>query len=108
MIKPPRARQRPVPGLKCGWPGSDLADFRSYPALHWEPDPGVNVVVGPNGAGKTNLLEAIGYLATLRSLRGVGDDAVVRSGEAAAVVRGEAERRGFHRTGRARDLGSWA
>ncbi len=50
------------------------------------------MIVGPNGAGKTNLLEAIGYLATLRSLRGVGDDAVVRAGETAAVVRGEAER----------------
>ena len=30
----------------------------------------MNVIVGANGAGKTNLLEAIGYLATLRSLRG--------------------------------------
>ncbi|HEX2369786.1 MAG TPA: DNA replication/repair protein RecF [Acidimicrobiia bacterium] len=70
----------------------DLAGFRSYPSLHWKPDPGVNVIVGANGAGKTNLLEAIGYLATLRSLRGVGDDAVVRVGETAAVVRGEAER----------------
>ena len=43
----------------------DLAGFRSYPSLHWKPDPGVNVIVGANGAGKTNLLEAIGYLATL-------------------------------------------
>jgi DNA replication and repair protein RecF len=72
----------------------DLAGFRSYPALHWEPDPGVNVILGPNGAGKTNLLEAIGYLATLRSLRGVGDEAVVRAGETSAVVRGETERGG--------------
>ena len=77
--------------MRLAWLG--LADFRSYPTLHWEPDPEVNVVVGPNGAGKTNLLEAIGYLATMRSFRGVGDDAVVRSGEAVAVVRGEAERR---------------
>ena len=76
---------RPRLEVRLAW--LDLADFRSYPSLHWEPDPEVNVIVGPNGAGKTNLLEAIGYLATLRSLRGVGDDAVVRSGE--TVCRGE-------------------
>ena len=28
-------------------------------------DPGVTVLVGSNGIGKTNLMEAIGYLATL-------------------------------------------
>ena len=76
--------------MRLAW--LDLANFRSYSVLRWEPDPEVNVIVGPNGAGKTNLLEAIGYLTTLRSLRGAGDDAVVRSGEQAAVVRGETER----------------
>ena len=108
VIKPPRDAPTVLPGLKCDWPGSDLADFRSYPTLHWEPDPEVNIVVGPNGAGKTNLLEAIGYLATMRSFRGVGDDAVVRSGE--AVGRGERRSRaaGFHRIGRARDFRSWS
>ena len=50
--------------------------------------------MGDNGAGKTNLLEAIGYLATLASFRGVGNDALVRSGAAQAVVRGEGERQG--------------
>ncbi len=34
------------------------------------PSPRFNVIAGPNGQGKTNLLEAIDYLAVLRSFRG--------------------------------------
>lgn len=66
-----------------------LAGFRSYDRLEWRPDPGVNLLVGANGAGKTNLLEAIGYLASLRSFRGAPDEALVHHEHDAAVVRGE-------------------
>ena len=51
--------------------------------------PGVTVVSGRNGTGKTNLLEAIGYLATLKSFRGAPTDALTRVGADRAVVRGE-------------------
>jgi len=73
-----------------------LIGFRSYVNLEWRPDPGVNVLTGPNGAGKTNVLEAIAYLAALRSFRSspetalIGDEAeeaVVRSGIAGAERR---------------------
>jgi DNA replication and repair protein RecF len=50
------------------------------------------VVVGGNGEGKTNLLEAIGYLATLSSFRGVPNDALVRAGCEQAVVRASGTR----------------
>jgi DNA replication and repair protein RecF len=53
---------------------------------------GLTVVTGGNGEGKTNLLEAIGYLATLRSFRGAPADAMVRVGADSAVLRAEAER----------------
>lgn len=66
-----------------------LTNFRSYPELAWSPDPEVNILVGGNGAGKTNLLEAVGYLAALRSLRGAPDDALVADDASSAVVRGE-------------------
>jgi len=66
-----------------------LTDFRSYEAVTLEPAPGLTVVVGANGEGKTNLLEAIGYLATLSSFRGAPGEALVRAGAAAAVVRAE-------------------
>lgn len=64
-----------------------LTDFRSYAALEWSPAPGVNLLVGPNGAGKTNLLEAIAYLASLRSFRGAPDPALVAEGSTTAVIR---------------------
>lgn len=67
----------------------ELQDFRSYPALRLEPDPGVNVFVGPNGAGKTNLLEAATYLTSLRSFRSVRDETLVRDDAVGAIVRGE-------------------
>ncbi len=50
-------------------PHLSLTDFRSYPAAELPLDAGVTALVGPNGQGKTNLVEAIGYLATLGSHR---------------------------------------
>lgn len=65
-----------------------LTDFRSYASVDFSPSPGgLTVIEGPNGEGKTNLLEAIAYLATLRSFRGAPADAMVRTGAEQAVVR---------------------
>jgi DNA replication and repair protein RecF len=71
-----------------------LTDFRNYDEAHFEPAPGLTVVLGANAQGKTNLLEAIGWLATTSSFRGTTDDALVRQGAACAVVRAEGEREG--------------
>lgn len=64
-----------------------LLDFRSYPTLEWSPDPGVNLLIGPNGAGKTNALEAVAYLATLKSFRSAPETALIADEAASAVVR---------------------
>ncbi|OKJ16681.1 DNA replication/repair protein RecF [Kitasatospora sp. CB01950] len=64
-----------------------LADFRSYARVEVPLDPGVTAFVGPNGQGKTNLVEAIGYLATLGSHRVASDAPLVRLGAERAVVR---------------------
>ncbi|NLF04356.1 MAG: DNA replication/repair protein RecF [Actinomycetales bacterium] len=69
-----------------------LTDFRSYAAVELELEPGVTAFVGPNGQGKTNLVEAIGYAATLSSHRVSGDQALVRAGAERAVVRVRAQR----------------
>ena len=64
-----------------------LTDFRSYETLEWSPEPGVNLLLGPNGAGKTNLLEAIAFLATLKSFRSVDEASLIKDGKDAAIVR---------------------
>ncbi len=67
----------------------EARDFRSYESVEFTPGHGVNVLVGDNGSGKTSVLEAIGYLASLRSFRRAPDAALIRSGAPSAVVRGE-------------------
>ncbi|MFE2426300.1 DNA replication/repair protein RecF [Streptomyces sp. NPDC059373] len=64
-----------------------LADFRSYARVEVPLDPGVTAFVGPNGQGKTNLVEAVGYLATLGSHRVASDAPLVRMGADRAIVR---------------------
>jgi len=71
-----------------------LTDFRSYAQVELALEPGVTALVGPNGQGKTNLVEAIGYLATLRSHRTAADGPLVRLGASRAVVRGSLVRDG--------------
>jgi len=72
-----------------------LSDFRNYETAELAPAPsGLTVVHGANGEGKTNLLEAVGYLATLSSFRGAPAEALVRVGATTGVVRAEGEREG--------------
>lgn len=64
-----------------------LVDYRSYEHVDIEFAPGVNVLVGHNGQGKTNIVEAIGYLATLASHRVAHDTALIRVGAQRALIR---------------------
>ena len=64
-----------------------LIDFRNYTKADVELVTGPNLIVGSNGQGKTNLVEAIGYLATLSSHRVSTDQALIRNGADAAIVR---------------------
>jgi DNA replication and repair protein RecF len=64
-----------------------LTDFRSYAQVDLALEPGVTVLVGSNGIGKTNLMEAIGYLATLSSHRVSSDAPLLRFGTDRALVR---------------------
>ncbi|GIG41410.1 DNA replication/repair protein RecF [Cellulomonas phragmiteti] len=69
-----------------------LTDFRSYPQVELPLEPGITALVGPNGQGKTNLVEAVGYVATLGSHRVPSDAALVRAGANRAVVRAKVVR----------------
>jgi DNA replication and repair protein RecF len=69
-----------------------VTDFRSYPEAVLDLEPGVTALIGPNGQGKTNLVEAVGYLATLGSHRVALDAPLVRMGAERAVVRAKVVR----------------
>ncbi len=64
-----------------------VSDFRSYASAELALTPGVTTLLGQNGQGKTNLVEAAGYLATLRSHRVATDQPLVRFGAEQAIVR---------------------
>jgi len=68
-----------------------LTDFRNYAHADVELAAGPNVFVGRNGQGKTNLVESLGYLSTLGSHRVSTDQALIRSGAEAAIVRARLE-----------------
>ncbi len=64
-----------------------VVDFRSWEQADLTFEPGPSVIVGQNGQGKTNLIEAIGYTATLGSHRVATDAPMIRHGASRAVVR---------------------
>ena len=65
----------------------ELVDWRSYQSAEITFGDGLTAVLGENGHGKTNLIEAIGWIAGIGSFRGAPDDALVRVGASAAIVR---------------------
>ncbi len=71
-----------------------LTDFRSYARAEVPLGPGATTIVGRNGQGKTNLVEALGYAATLGSHRVATDVPLVRTGAERAVVRAAVDRAG--------------
>jgi DNA replication and repair protein RecF len=68
-----------------------LVDVRSYRALEWRPDAGLNVIAGPNGSGKTNLLEAVALVAGMRLRPLVHESDVVRHGATAMRIAADVE-----------------
>ena len=71
-----------------------VVDFRSYAEAELPLTPGVTTMIGLNGQGKTNLVEAVGYIATLGSHRVASDAPLVRFGAQQAIVRGAVIRDG--------------
>jgi DNA replication and repair protein RecF len=64
-----------------------LTDVRSYVDAQVDLGPGITTFVGRNGQGKTNIVEAIGFLATLGSHRVASDQPMIRRGARHAVIR---------------------
>jgi DNA replication and repair protein RecF len=66
-----------------------VGDFRNLAEVDLEPSPRTTILVGENGQGKTNLLEAVYLLATLKPLRAVRLQELVRFGADRAEVAGD-------------------
>ncbi len=64
-----------------------LTDFRSYADVDVSLEPGVTIFSGLNGEGKTNLVEAVGYAATLASHRAAQDAPLIRRDADQAIIR---------------------
>ena len=64
-----------------------LTDFRSHEQIDLSFSRGVTVLIGPNGSGKTNIVEAIGWLTSMRSFRGAPTEALIRVGAERAIAR---------------------
>ncbi len=71
-----------------------VVDFRSYEQAQVPLGPGPTTLLGSNGQGKTNLVEAVGYLATLSSHRVAQDAPLVRMGAERALLGAAIEQHG--------------
>ena len=69
-----------------------LTNFRSYPTLALELQPGVTTFIGDNGSGKTNIAEALIYLSFLSSHRVSSNTPLITLGAQQAIIRAEIER----------------
>ncbi len=65
----------------------ELTNFRNYASASVAFTHGTTALLGANGQGKTNLAEALTYLATLDSFRGVPNETLIRNGAETAVLR---------------------
>jgi len=73
--------------------------FRNLADAEFEPGPRFNVISGDNAEGKSNLLEAVDYLASLRSFRAALPKDMIRrdaaEAEISGIVHGESVPRRF-------------
>ena len=65
----------------------ELINFRNYDSVSINLTEGTTIIVGDNGQGKTSLAEAIAYLSSLKSFRGVPNEALIRTGSDSAIIR---------------------
>ncbi len=64
-----------------------LTNFRNYSKLDLELEP-ITLLIGDNAQGKSNILEAINFLATTKSLRVEKDTQLIKNGEEFTILSG--------------------
>jgi DNA replication and repair protein RecF len=69
-----------------------LTDFRNYESAEIAFVPGaLTAIVGANGEGKSNLIEALTVVTTRKSFRGAANEAMIRVGADAAILRSDGQ-----------------
>lgn len=76
----------------------EITTFRNLARIEVSLGPGIHVISGRNGSGKTNFLDAIAFLASLRSFRGLRSRELLSNDVEEAWLRGRVEHRGLHST----------
>ncbi len=71
-----------------------LRSFRNFEEIRLEFPKGITLIKGGNAQGKTNLLEALHFLSTFKSLRAREDADMINYGAKKAYIRGEISREG--------------
>jgi len=67
-----------------------LYQFRNLGRVDWQPHPRANLLLGANAQGKTNLLEALFFLGTTKTLRpGATPDDLIQHEAAEAILRAQ-------------------
>lgn len=67
----------------------ELTNFRNYVNAEINLHHGITAIIGMNGQGKTSLAEAMSYLSTLKSFRGVPNDVLIREGADVSYLRAD-------------------
>ncbi len=70
-----------------------VRNFRNLAEVDISPAAGINIIFGANAAGKTSLLEALFFLARVRSFRATRVDQLLTRGESSLLVRATVCRR---------------
>lgn len=71
-----------------------LRSFRNFDNIQLEFPRGIILIKGRNAQGKSNLLEALHFLSTFKSLRAREESDIIKKGARRAYIRGEVAREG--------------
>ncbi len=63
-----------------------LVNYRNYEDIIVNFEKGLNALIGENGSGKTNAVEAIAYMALMRSFRGNEESSLIRFKAPYAII----------------------
>ncbi len=74
-----------------------LINFRNFDNVEIEFNKNINLLYGSNAQGKTNIVEAIGFLSTLKSFRKVDNISLIKTGCEFATIQASDEKNNIYK-----------